>query len=168
MSLFLLFIVPVVAQILVPPPVPPVIQPVYPYLRRFYVLFNLQRPAEMLERGVREYIANQMKGRPIGGMIYRSTLPDYDQCLIIRASGTPGALELFENTVLDLTDEEGNDYWECSRVYKPEEALTKLASYEFTIGQSSRGAVRGPNSDPKYDNKSEKSSKTGKSSKSGK
>jgi hypothetical protein len=33
---------------------PPALQ--HLYLRRFYVLFNLQRPAEMLERGVREYI----------------------------------------------------------------------------------------------------------------
>lgn len=104
-----------------------------------------------MERGVREYIGNQMKGRPIGGMIYRSTLPDYDQCLIIRASGTPGALELFENTVLCLKDEEDRIYWEYSKVYKPDEPLPELISYDFTIGQSTRGAVRGPNSDPKYD-----------------
>lgn len=147
---------------------PSVQQPNFPYLRRFYVLFNLQRPAEMLERGVRQYIVNEMKGRPIGGLIYRSQLPDYGQCIIIRASGTPDALESFENAVLCLKDEEGNIYWEYSKTYKVDETLGELIAYTFSIGQSTRGAESGRNSDPAYDNKSQRTSNTGASSKSGK
>ena len=146
------------------PPPPPlvhhVVQPVsaFPYLRRFYVLFNLQRPAEMLKHGVRDFIVKQMAGRPIGGMIYRSLLPDYGQCIIIRASGTPDALNLFENSVLRLKDTESRIYWEYSKFYKQDEPLEDLINYDFTIAQSTRGAVRGPKSDQKYDNKSERQS----------
>jgi hypothetical protein len=122
----------------------------------------------MLERGVRQYIVDQMSDRPIGGLIHRSYLPDYGPCLIIRVSGTPVDLKLFENSVLYLTDEEDRSYWQYTKVYKPDESLAKLISVGFSIGQSTVDATRGPNSDPQYDHKSEQSStKTGRSSKSG-
>lgn len=146
-----------------PPPVPAT--PIY--VRRFFVLFELKRPADILKYGVREYIVYKMTGRPIGGLIYRSTLPDYGQCIIIRASGTHESLDLFENDILTITDDSGNTFWEYTKAYRPDESLRNLPSYNFTIGQSNYGAKRGPNSDPKHDNQSEKSSQTGKSSKSG-
>ena len=146
-------------------PAPPAVQPPHPFVRRFYVLFNLQGPVDMLNHGVREFIVEQMRGRLIGGMILRSKLPDYGQCIIIRASGTRSELELFENIVLPMKAADGRVYWEYSKTYKPEEPLSELISHEFIIGQSNRGATRGPHSNPMYDNNSEKSSRTGKSSK---
>eukprot|EP01040_Poterioochromonas_malhamensis_P006895 gene6895-7435_t len=130
-----------------------------PFLRRFYVLFNLKRPAEMLERGVRDYIVSQMRGRAIGGMVYREKLPSYGQSVIIRACGTREALRSLETSVLSR---DGNEYWEWdvdTPMYRDCE-VEHISSHEFSIAESRRGAICGANSDPKNDNKSEKSSRT--------
>jgi hypothetical protein len=158
LSLFLLFIVPAIAQAPLPP------APL-PYLRRFYVLSSLKRPAEMLERGVRDYIGSQMRGRAIGGMVYREKLPSYGQAVIIRACGTREALRSLETSVLSR---DGNEYWDWdvdTPMYRDCE-VEHISSHEFSIAESRRGAMCGSNSDHKNDNKSEKSSRTGKSSES--
>ncbi len=120
----------------------------------------------MLSHGVRDFIVQKMKTRPIGGSIYRSNLQDYGQCIIIRAAGTRQSLESFETEVLSMTDDNGDAFWEYTKQYKPDEAIYRLSTYTFTIIQSTRGAIRGPNSNPVYDNQSDKSANTGKSSKS--
>ncbi|RYH08354.1 hypothetical protein EON65_41020 [archaeon] len=114
-------------------------------VRRCYILFNLQRPAGMLTHGVRDFLIQCFKGRPVGGQVFRSNKEYYGQCIVLRISGDKRSLEVVEDEVLRLTDENGAAYWDFE--VEREDPIHALGSHSFTITQSGRGAPSGPNSD---------------------
>jgi hypothetical protein len=136
------------------------------YLRRYYVLFNFTEPAGLLTYGLRDYLSQNFIGRSLGGNVFRTELKDYGQCIILRVTGLPEEHEKLINEVLGKKNAEGQMFWEYTKQYKPDEWLPSIPTTDFSITQSSKGAIRGRNSDPSRDHPSEKSTQTGKSSQS--
>lgn len=151
---------PAVPHDAIPPPVP---EPVPRLLRRKFILFNLRGPCNMLVRGVREFLVESFKGRPVGGHVRRVNNDDYGQAVVLIISGEENFLMTVENTVIAANTPE---YWDYEM--QEETVIPRFATQSFTITQSARGAVRGPNSDPAHDNKSETRAQSSKhSSRSG-
>ena len=108
----------------------------------------------MLAHGVRDFIVTRLRGRPLGGVVFRSVDFQYGgQCVVIRVQGDSDSLQALEDQV--LADQNGDHYWDYEIV--EDSHIPRLTLFTFTISQSMRGARKGNNSDPTgtYDNKSE-------------
>ena len=129
-------------------------------LVRHYILHNLKGPCDMLAYGVRQYIVDAMKGRPVSGSVSRFVTA-YGQSIVIRACGLVSSLKSVEAFLSSKSD-----YWDWvwDEGLFPDKVVRAFSSYTFDITQSRRGALRGPNSDPKHDNKSGNLSHLSKSS----
>ncbi|RYH00499.1 hypothetical protein EON65_49330 [archaeon] len=123
-------------------------------VRRCYILYNLQRPVGLLTYGVRDFLVQCFKGRPVSGQVFRANKEYYGQCIILRISGDRESLKVAEDEVLSLKDENGVAYWDFE--VEREDSIHALGSHSFTMTQSGRGAPSGPNSDPKNDHFSER------------
>jgi hypothetical protein len=101
----------------------------------------------MVPYGVRDFISQNLSH--LSGTIRRVNNEMYGQHLVLTVSGTPAAFENLENGLLRQNDA----YWHWRMTDSAEQY--HMANFNFNIVQSSYGAACGPNSDPKYDNKSQ-------------
>lgn len=131
-----------------------------PFQRRRYVLSGFSVPPGLLEHGLRQFIVQQMTGRPITGAVNRARLDEVGQCIIIVATAPPEVLDSMEVQVL------GSDYWSDWQMTHCDPRFSMSTNRGFNIIQSLYGSICGPNSDPQHDNKSEKASSGKRSDKS--
>ena len=132
----------------------------FPYIKRTFVLYDLNRPPGMLPRGIRNHILTSMKGRLIAGSIRGVKAIDEfgHQCIVIKATALESDLELFEDQVLKLKDKYFDSFlWKYSKTYVEDQRFAALTDFTFNITQSGYGFIKGDDSDEIGDNKSEKS-----------
>ncbi len=87
----------------------------------------------------------------LSGSIRRVYSDALGQHLILSVTGTPESITTLENDLLHALNAQWT--WE-TRLSKE---VDFMSNFQFNIIQSGCGAIRGENSDSKYDNKSEKS-----------
>jgi hypothetical protein len=97
----------------------------------------------MLERGVRQYFRDNLRGLPVSGWIQRRYNEGRDdQYLFLYLVGSPESLEEIENNLLNSQPA----YWMWSS--HGTESHDSLGNYQFFIKKNDRHAIKGPNSDP--------------------
>ena len=119
-----------------------------PFRYQRYKLFDIRLPIRMLPKGIREYIRNYMRGRPLCGSVRRVKDEDMGQCVIVSLTGRPRDLTQFEEFLKDDLEAQDLLFFE---LVGPSEKRRRLPHQDFNIIRSGRGAVRGPNSDEGYD-----------------
>jgi len=124
------------------------------YLRKRYIISDLQLSPGTLEHGIRDWVLRQMTGRPVSGYVRRAYLEGYGQSLIIVAISTPLQLQLLEDELLSLTP-----YWGDWTQDSNSDSRPDPGQHTFVIAQSLKGATSGPNSEGIYDNASDARSK---------
>ena len=124
------------------------------YLRRHYLLFNVMEPAGLFTYLIRKLLCEQFRGRSLSGTLFRTN--DYGRCIILCAIGLPEEHERLMSEVLEMRNAEGELYCEYTRQCQPEEWVRDMPTTQFTLAQSSKGAIRGGNSNLKYDHPTEK------------
>jgi hypothetical protein len=114
-----------------------------PYSSRNYFLRNLTHPPDMLERGVRQYFQDNLRGLPVSGWIQRRYDERLDdQYLFLYLVGSPECLQEIENNLLNSKPA----YWMWSS--SGTESHDSLGAHYFFIKKNGRHAIKGPNSDP--------------------
>ena len=69
----------------------------------------MKAPEGLLEHGIRDYIKEQLRGRPLSGSVKRSYNSDLGQHLILNLYGKFGSHLVFENEFLASFENQG--YW---------------------------------------------------------
>ena len=101
----------------------------------------------MVVNGVREFIVDGFRGRPICGSVQRAYNEQDGQYLIVNAAGSLESLQRLEN---DLFSAEVTHWVDWTEI-KCEGRARLPQNREFTILNSQRYAKCGENSNPKYD-----------------
>jgi hypothetical protein len=113
-----------------------------PYISRNYILEDLTLPSFLLERGVRQFILDNMRGYPVSGSIQRCER-DNQQYLLLQLVGTPENLLDIENNLLN-SDQSYWTWYSFGTVFRD-----SLGNRQFKIRRNTQQAIKGTNSDPK-------------------
>jgi hypothetical protein len=114
---------------------------------REYVIYSIQSdiPVGLLPDGIRRFIENELRGRPVGGTIQRNASVKFGQHVVVNFVGTTDDLDSVKNALESI-------YWRIELVYS--EPRMKVESQIEIRASTNREVKSGPGSDSKFEPRS--------------
>ena len=114
-------------------------------ITRVYIIINIEGPPGLFGKGIRDFVASQMKGREVEGSVRRSLYGEEKlPSVTVKVSGSRATLD---KVCTDLQ----STHWRLSLLREEVYLSPDFIHRQFVVLTSERGAKSGPNSDTKKD-----------------